>query len=254
MNQDSPKIIIEDQQEQIREIILNTPERRNALSLAMLKELKDAFLITDSTTRVIVLSGAGSIFCAGGDLNELGRGEESDVQIDEAIEAVVEEIRNLSVPVIAAVEGACIGAGVDLLLACDLRVVAEDVYLEVPAVRLGFLYSPAGINRMYKRIGSTALIRLLLLGERLAAKDAHHLGAISHLAESGTSRTLALKLASEVCQGNAAAIDATKRYLTTLENGIVDKKEWERIRRQLLGSDERQKAVAERLAKIVPPT
>jgi len=243
MSQDSPKIKIENQQEQIREIILNTPERRNALSLAMLNELKDAFSSTDSTTRVIVLNGAGSVFCAGGDLKELGRGEESDLQIDAAIEEVVEIIRNLPVPVIAAVEGACLGAGVDLLLACDLRVVAEDAYLEVPSVRLGFLYNPAGINRMYQRIGSTALARLLLLGERLTAEDAYNLGVISHLTSSGTSQTLAMYLASELCMGSAAAIDATKGYLRALENGNVDSEAWERTRRQLLGSEDRRKAI-----------
>ncbi len=250
MSQNSPKIKIENQQEQIREIILNTPERRNALSLAMLNELKDAFSSTDSTTRVIVLNGAGSVFCAGGDLKELGRGEESDLQIDAAIEEVVEIIRNLPVPVIAAVEGACLGAGVDLLLACDLRVVAEDAYLEVPSVRLGFLYNPAGINRMYKRIGNPALIRLLLLGERLDAAEAYRLGAISHLSSSGTSQTLAMYLATELCIGNAAAMDATKAYIRALENGNVDAEEWERRRRQLLGSDERRKAVDEMRSKM----
>ncbi len=250
MSRNTSNIEIVMHQQRIREIILNTPERRNALSRAMLSELKDAFSDQDNATRVIVLSGAGSIFCAGGDLKELGRGEESDLQIDLAIGEVVEEIRNLPVPVIAAVEGACIGAGVDLLLACDLRVMAEDAFLEVPAVRLGLLYNPAGINRMHQRIGSTALTRLLLLGERLAAQDAYQAGAISHLVPSGTSRDRALELASEVCLGVATAIDASKCYLIALENGTVDEEEWQRERRRLLASEERLKAIDERRKNI----
>ncbi|MCH7695859.1 MAG: enoyl-CoA hydratase/isomerase family protein [Proteobacteria bacterium] len=246
MSRNTTAIEIKQHQEAIREITMNVPERRNALSIVMLNELKDAFSSTDNSTRVIVLSAAGSIFCAGGDLQELGRGEESDLQMDVAIGEVIEEIRNLPVPVIAAVEGACIGAGVDLLLACDLRVVAEDAYLEIPAVRLGLLYNPAGINRMHQRIGSTAVTRLLLLGDRVAARDAYHLGIISHLTSSGTSRTLAMTLASELCKGNAAAIDATKAYLRALENGNVNVQAWERTRRQLLGLKDRLKAVEER--------
>ncbi len=246
MNQKSSGIKIDISKEGIREVVLNRPERRNALSLGIMEELRKVFAEKDDAVRVIVLSAAGSTFCAGGDLAELGGGEESDVQIDMAIEQVVEAIKSNPVPVIAAVEGACIGAGVDILLACDLCVIASRAYLHIPAVQLGLLYSPAGIKRMQRRVGHAALRRLLLLGEKLDAEEVCATGAATHLSAAGLARTKAMDLALQVKQGVPAALEASKRYLMALENDNLDDDDWENERRRLLRSTERQKAVAEK--------
>ena len=227
----------------VREIVLNAPEHRNALSHAMLIGLKEAFSWESEETCAVVLSGTGKLFCAGGHLSELGGGEAADLALDEAISHVSNRIRELEVPVIAAVEGGCVGAGVDLLLACDLRVAAEDAFFQVPAGSFGLLYNPAGIQRMQRRLGSTALNRLLLLGERLTAEDACKLGILSHLTPTGAARERAFELASAVSQAVPAAVAATKRYLIALEDGGGDPQEWEDERRRLLRSTERRNAV-----------
>lgn len=228
----------------VREVVLNAPEQRNALSLAMLDELKQAFSQASVEARCIVLWGTGKLFCAGGHLQELGGGETADLALDEAISELCNLIIELEVPVIAAVEGGCIGAGIDLLLACDLRVAAEDTFFQVPAGRFGLLYNPVGIQRMQRRLGSTALNRLLLLGERLEASEASALGILSHLTTAGTAREHALELAVAVSQAVPAAVSATKRYLVALEQGKGEPLDWEQERRQLMRSPARREAVA----------
>ena len=227
----------------VREIVLNAPEQRNALSHAMLKGLNEAFTREGDETRAVVLSSAGKMFCAGGHLAELGGGEAADLALDEAISQVSNRIRALEVPVIAAVEGGCVGAGVDLLLACDLRVAAENAFFQVPAGRFGLLYNPAGIQRMQQRLANTALKRLLLLGERLQAEEAYGLGILSHLTPACAARERALELAVTVSQAVPAAVSATKRYLLALEQGKGDPQEWEEERCKLLRSTERREAV-----------
>lgn len=246
MSQKYSNIKINTPEEHIIEIALNKPERRNALSRETLDELQSIFFNCEDATRVIVLSAVGDVFCAGGDLKELGRGEDSDVEFDNAIERVIDAIKNAPVPVIAAVEGACLGAGVDLLLACDLSVIADDAYLQIPAVRLGLLYSPVGIKRMRRRLGHATIKRLLLLGEKLNAVEAVTAGAVSHVSVAGQARTKAMELATLVTSGVPAAVNASKRYLAALENDTLDDEKWEVERRRLLASIERQDAVKEK--------
>jgi enoyl-CoA hydratase/carnithine racemase len=250
MNQKFSNLQLEVFDKHIMEIMLNRPKRCNALSLESLQELETVFSGIDNDVHAIVLSASGDVFCAGGDLTELGGGEESDVQFDNAVEKVVDAIKNASVPVIAAVEGACIGAGVDIMLACDLCVIAKKAYLQVPAVRLGLLYSPTGIKRMHRRVGSSVLKRLLLLGDKLDAEYTVSAGAASHLADRGKARADALQLASQVSEGIPGAVTASKRYLVALDNDVVDDDEWEALRRRLLASTERQNAVKDRRSSL----
>jgi enoyl-CoA hydratase len=245
-----PIVEIATHEDSVREIVLNAPEHRNALSLAMLGELNEALSGEIGQTRAVVISGAGKTFCAGGHLEELGGGEAADLALDEAIGDVCNRIRDIELPVIAAVEGGCVGAGVDLLLACDLRVAAESAFFQVPAGRFGLLYNPAGIQRMQRRLGSTALNRLLLLGEKLQAEDAFRLGIVSHLTPAGSAREGALELAATVKQAVPAAVSATKRYLLALEEGEGDPQEWQEERCKLLRSTERREAV-EKVRKAV---
>jgi enoyl-CoA hydratase len=222
---------------------LNRPERRNALSLALLARLSDALSseIRDDTSAVIV-SGVDGNFSAGADLADL-TGTLEDLGMDDAIEEVTRKIRNLPVPVIAAIDGPCLGGAFDLALSCDHRIASRDAFFQVPASRLGLLYNPRSIVRMRQLIGRDAVFRLLVLGERLDAIAARRAGIVSAVVE-GASYKAALKIAQAATGNFASAVAATKRLLNAIDGIDYDPGEWEKQRRALLSSPERRAAVA----------
>ena len=114
--------------EGIGELALNNPARKNALSKTLLNDLNNALKsMAAEGVRVVILTGSNKTFSAGADFEDL-TGTIADKAIDKAIEEVVLQIRNLSIPVIAAVEGPCLGGAVDITLACDLNVESEQSF------------------------------------------------------------------------------------------------------------------------------
>lgn len=220
----------------------SAPRRANALSLALLGELRECLAGPDvAGSAAVVLTGAGGVFSAGADLNEI-TGTEADQAIDEHVSAVIRDLRNLPAPVIAAVEGPCVGAGVDVMLACDLAVASAAAFFEVPAMRLGLLYNPAAIRRWQQVLPRSALRRLLLLGERFDAPAALEAELVDRVVPAGTAVARSVGLAGRAVAGEAA--NATKRLLTSLEDGAFDPAAWEAERRRLLRSADRWQAVA----------
>jgi len=188
---------------------LNRPERRNALSLTLLARLSDALSseIRGDTSAVIV-SGVGGSFSAGADLSDL-IGTLQDLGMDDAIEEVTLKIRDLPVPVIAAIDGPCLGGAFDLALSCDHRIASRDAFFQVPATRLGLLYNPRSI-----------------------------------VVVEGASYEAALKIAQAATGNFASAVAATKQLLNAIDGIDYDPGEWDKQRRELLSSPERRAAVA----------
>jgi enoyl-CoA hydratase/carnithine racemase len=232
-----------DHQAGIVSLFLNRPERRNALSLALLARLSEALSseIREDTAAVII-SGSDECFSAGADLADL-MGTIDDLRMDDAIEQVTRKITDLPLPVIAAIDGPCMGGSFDLAISCDHRIASKSAFFQVPAAQLGLLYSPRAIVRMRHRIGRDGVFRLLVLGERLDAIAARRAGIVSHVVE-GTSYDAAVRIA-QACSGNIrAAVAATKQLLNAIEGTEYDPEEWEERRRHLLSSAERRMAVS----------
>lgn len=224
-------------------ITLAVPERRNALSRRLLEELGQALReAVDRDASAVVLTGAGPVFSAGADLAEL-TGTVEDVGVDDAVAGAVGSIRACPLAVVAAIEGACVGAAVDLALACDVRILAEDAYLAVPAVRLGILYNPEALARMSGRLGHETVSRLFLLGERILGEDAVTAGLASRAVPSGTALEAALALARPASGDDAEARAATKAVLGALAEGKFDAADWEETRRGMLDSGSRRERV-----------
>ena len=229
--------------EGIVSFFLNRPERRNALSLSLLARLSDALSseIRDDTSAVIICGVDGN-FSAGADLADL-TGTLEDLRMDDAIEEVTRKIRSLPVPVIAAIDGPCLGGAFDLALSCDHRIASRDAFFQVPATRLGLLYNPRSIVRMRQLLGRDAVFRLLVLGERLDANSALRTGIVSHVVE-GAGYEAALKIAQAATGNFASAVAATKQLLNAIDGIDYDPGEWDKQRRELLSSPERRAAVA----------
>ena len=225
------------------ELVLDSPGRRNALSFSMLADLdRQLSNAREKDARVVIITGAGNTFSAGADLNDL-MGTIDDLALDGAIEKVVDGMLALPAPVIGAVEGPCMGGAVDIALACDLLVASDDAFFQVPATSMGLLYNPRAIMRWRKRLSGLALRRLLLAGERLTADAAFQAGVVSHVVPTGSALHKSHELASRILQGSPEAVAATKGLLVALESGNTKLRRWEKVRRNILASSERKASV-----------
>jgi enoyl-CoA hydratase/carnithine racemase len=224
----------------VLDLVLSRPERRNALSREMLAGLAAAVRGAGPGTRAIVLSGAGGTFSAGADFAEL-TGTEADVAFDDAVGNAVAAIADADCPVVAAIDGPCMGAALDLALACDVRIAAVGASFEIPAVRLGLLYNPAAVARMHAVLPRQSLVRLLVMGERLGARQALEAGLVAEVVQDGSAREAIAARAAAVTAG--PALHATKQLLRDLDHGPCDLEAWEAPRRRLLSSPERRSAI-----------
>ena len=228
----------------IHEIVLDNPGRKNALSYALLDDLnKELTSARDNNARAVIITGADNSFSAGADFADL-TGTIDDMAIDEAIANIVTQIREMPAPVFAAVEGPCMGGAVDIALACDFLVASEESFFEVPAARLSLLYNPAAVRRWYARLSGLTLRRLLLLGERFTAGEAAQAGVVSHLVAQGEALNESRELAKRAIDGSRDAVAATKSLLVALEDGETDLARWEKVRREILESKQRRESVA----------
>ena len=234
----------------VLEVTFENARRRNALSLSLLSSLSRA--IDDARAgdfRAVVLAGAGDGFSAGADLADLN-GTIDDRAVDEAIERAAASIRDSPLPVIAAVEGPCIGGALDLALNCDAIVAAESAYFALPATHLGLLYDPRAVARLRLRLNPTALRWLLLLGERIDARTGAAMGLVARVVRDGTARAEALALAERISACSPHAVAATKKLLNELEGGCARLDEWERVRLDILDSTERRERIEQAKVRL----
>lgn len=239
-------------------LVLDVPRRRNALSRPLLSALETALRDVGDDVDGVVISGSGGTFSAGADFSELD-GTAGDAAYDDAVSRVRDAIVGCDRLVIAAIEGPCLGAAVDLALSCDARVASAGSYLEVPAARLGLLYNPVAVARLLRCHGVEPVRRLLLLGERLDAETAASLGLVTRLADEGGAVAAAEELLAGVPRGALPAVSATKALLGAYADGdpLEDLERWQRRRFALLDSPERRAAATaarDRHAPAAVPT
>jgi enoyl-CoA hydratase len=170
---------------------LDRQPRRNALDAEHCRALAAAVReLVDGGARAIVVTGAGTAFCAGADLTEVhGEG------FREALADAVAAITTAPVPVVAAVNGPAIGAGTQLAIACDLRVADEGAVFAVPTARLGLAVDPWTVRRLAQLAGGGTARALLLTGERIDAARAHVRGLVDRLGPVTDAMVLAAEIA-----------------------------------------------------------
>ncbi len=235
--------VLAEARDNVLHVTMNVPERRNALSKDVLEQLGVVLgAVEDAGVRAVVLTGAGN-FSAGADFADL-TGTVADLGYDDLLAETTRAVGAVSVPVFAAIEGACIGAGLDLAMAADVRVAGESAWLQVPAVRLGLLYSPAAIARLHRSLPRETVTRLLVLAERFPAAAAHTAGLVSHVVADGSALERAHRLAAAVAGYPTDALRQTKALLGALDAGTVEDTHWQQVRERLLASPARRDAVA----------
>jgi enoyl-CoA hydratase/carnithine racemase len=202
-------------------LTLNRPERRNALSAAMLGAVFDALetLAGGDEARCILLRGAGEHFCAGADFSDVAEGAARGARYGAGFEQMLRAIEDHPLPVVAAVRGAALGAGCQLLAATDLSVAAEDATIGIPSAKLGILLDLEKVQRMVQVLGPARTREMLLTGRRLTGKEAAAWGLVTKAVKSREVESEARALAEDVAsnaplsvRGSKAAIRAVLRH------------------------------------------
>ena len=201
-------------------VTIDRPEKRNALSLEMRRALNDAWCTfrDDPELRVAVLTGAGEkAFCAGADLFEIGEHYRSMSSIErrrrnEREPGVGGITRNLDPgkPVIAAIDGYCLGGGLELALACDIRIATARARFALPEVKRGIIPGAGGTQRLPRTIPLGAALELMLTGEPIDAAEALRLGLINRVVAAESLREAAASLAARIASNAPLAVQAAR--------------------------------------------
>jgi enoyl-CoA hydratase/carnithine racemase len=182
-------------------LTLSNPDKRNALDRTLCESLR--FTLERLDARCVVLTGEGRAFCAGYDVDELlGEGYDDGEESHHPFPAALAAIESYAYPVVAALNGATIGGGLELAIACDLRIAADTVQLGMPPAKLGVVYSTAGLNRFLSVLGGARTRELFLTGRRIDAATAERWGLVNRVVEAEALPEAALALATDIA-GNA---------------------------------------------------
>lgn len=201
-------------------ITLNRPDVLNAINDEMAYELIDVLtgLETDNEVRAVIITGAGKAFMAGGDITLMER-----MNTPEALEwgrlvyRVLDRIYQLPQPTIAAVNGAAIGGGFELAMACDLLVASIRAKFAQPELNLGIIPGAGSTQRLPRLIGATRAKGLILLGENLTAEQALQLGIVNRAVEAELLLTEARQMAQKVAGLPRRAVQTAKRAINLAE-------------------------------------
>ena len=192
---------------------LNRPEALNAANWAWVRNLVQAvdFLKEHAEARIVIVSGEGRSFCSGLDVKELS---ESNLSLEwfDVWEQGVSALANLPAITIAAIQGYCLGGGLQLAVACDLLVASTDAVFSIPAVKEGVV-ADLGPMRLARLIGASKAKYLCLLGRRFSAKEGLEMGILHEVIEPGELQPHALNLAQELLGTPFTALQHTKRQI-----------------------------------------
>ena len=230
-------------------IALNRPDRRNAIDDATADALRAAFerAATDAAVRAVILTGEGKAFSAGGDLSRFEREwDPREFRHDShRLTQLISLVERLEKPTVAAINGVATGAGTQLALVCDVRLMAPTARFIYREGRLGIIPSHGGVTRLVKLIGLARARDVILGGEEVSAEDALGLGMVTALAEDVVAA--ARERVALMLERSPQAYAAAKRLLwlagnVDLESGMVAEGLAQSL---LIGTDEHKQAVKE---------
>lgn len=240
----------------VAHLTLNGPKVRNALTPAVLRSLIEACeaIAAKDGVRVVVLRGAGGTFSAGADLGAFMAeltGEEAEAGADLGRRAAA-AIAGLPQITVAAIEGHCVGGGVVLAAACDIRECVAGTVFSVPELQIGIPLAWGATERLVQLVGETAAIDLILTGRRVDATEAAQLGLVTRVVQGPMDRALAA-LVDVIAVRPAFALRTTKRQLQAIRAGRFDATQDAAALVAALQDPETQRAaqkyVADRLAR-----
>ena len=217
-------LLLEAKHDGIATLVMNRPDRLNALNNELAAALNDALgrMGEDQSVRVVVVTGAGRAFSAGGDLAMIGKGratgatESLEPLLRSGMQAVL-RMRAMSQPVIAAVNGPAAGAGMNLALAADIRIAAEEATFGQNFAKVGLFPDFGGTYFLPQLVGPAKAAELFYTGDMIDAKTALRLGIVNHVVPGAQLEAEVKTLAQKIAQGPPLAIQAVKKALFASE-------------------------------------
>jgi enoyl-CoA hydratase/carnithine racemase len=233
MSQEPPSLLVE-REGPVLVLTMNRPARRNALSLDMVGRLADAWDLAEAEDdiRCVVLTGAADTYCVGGDLAS-GWMADGYVPASDAERRIIEDPRRigrgllltswLRKPIVAAVNGDCLGGGCEMLQQTDIRVAEAHARFAVPEATRGLMAGAGSTVRLKRQIPYAIAMEMLLTGRMLTAEEAHRWGLVNWVVPKGASREMAMNLARKVCAAAPLSVAASKA--SVIESGWLPDEE-----------------------------
>jgi enoyl-CoA hydratase/carnithine racemase len=231
----------------------------NAFNTQTVRDLSAALdmALEDKEVKAIIITGAGQMaFVAGADINEINQIKSPD-QAEESLragQAVFNKIEKAGKPVIAAMNGVCLGGGLEMAMACHLRVAGDRVRLGQPEINLGVIPGWGGTQRLQRIVGPSKAAEMILTGDPITAQDAYRLGLVNKVVPMGDvlkeAKGLARKIAGKSAVTIACAMEAIERgrHLPLAEAMEVEIEQW----RKLVESEDMREGVQAFLQKRQP--
>lgn len=214
-------VLVSNNSHGIATLTLNRPQAANSLSRQMLLELQAALekCKLDKSVRCIILTGAGEkIFCAGADLKE--RMGMSETEIRTAVTLIrdtINQIELLAKPIIAAINGSALGGGLEMALACDIRIAAQTAKLGLTETSLGIIPGAGGTQRLPRLIGLGRAKELIYTARRIDAEEALRIGLVEYIESADSLMDKALYIAGQIAQNAPIAVSQAK---ISINNGL----------------------------------
>jgi enoyl-CoA hydratase/carnithine racemase len=215
------KVLLDRPAEAVARLTLNNPEKRNPLDHEVLDAIAAALprLAEGIDVRCVIVTGAGDAFSAGYDIATIS--DESFEQEAESLVAhpfhdAMEALSAHPYPVLAAINGHCLGGGLELAVRCDLRLCADGAKLGMPPAKLGLIYSHTGLERFIDVVGVAYTRELFLTGANVTAERAERIGLVNWTVAGDEIDSRAVELAAEIARGAPLSIAGNKRAIETL--------------------------------------
>jgi enoyl-CoA hydratase/carnithine racemase len=202
----------------VRHVVLNRPEKRNAMNQALLRELGDALreATNNASVHCVVLRGEGAVFSAGVDLGEL-MSFAGDPDVLRPFRNVFLDCANLCEampkPVVCQIHRACFGGALEVALGCDLRIAADDAQLGLPEVKFGIIPDVGGSSRLPAVVGLGRAKELIMTAATIDAAEAHHIGLLNRVVGAAELEAATQALVDELLANSHVAVGRAKRVL-----------------------------------------
>jgi methylglutaconyl-CoA hydratase len=214
----TPLVTYEQLDHSIVKLTLNRPEAANALSGELIAALTDALdeVNKQSGVRCIILTGAGEkAFCAGADLKERLTMTEEEVPLAVAkIGALTTKVASMPMPVVVALNGVAFGGGLEIALACDIRIACNTIQVGLTETGLGIIPGAGGTQRLPRLVGEGNALNMIFRAKRLSATDAYQIGLLQEIYHADELDEMALKIAREIARNAPIAVAQAKQAIT----------------------------------------
>ena len=217
------KTLIFEKKDSIGFLTVNRPDKLNALSNELIQELDNLLneVEDDESLRVLVVTGAGEkAFVAGADIQELVERDASlGRKVSRKRQTVFSRIENLPIPVIAAVNGYALGGGLELALACSIRISSDNAQFGAPEVKLGIIPGDGGTQRLPRLVGLGRAMEMILTGDFIDAREAYRIGLVNQVVSQQELMEKTMELAQKIAKRPPLAIRYAKEAVNRSQEG-----------------------------------